>query len=89
MRHGPDLQAGGQRIGYPGHGPAHHREQRQGGDRGRTQDAAERTDRLPGQPVALWFNPATHAEQWLLRATGEQFGVEGVVAYYSIDNALS
>ena len=43
----------------------------------------------PGSRSLLWFNPATHAEQWLLRATGEQFGVEGVVAYYSIDNALS
>jgi len=43
----------------------------------------------PGSRSLLWFNPATHAEQWLLRATGEQFGVEDVVAYYSIDNALS
>jgi hypothetical protein len=43
----------------------------------------------PGSRSLLWFNPATHAEQRLLRAAGEQFGVEGVVAYYTIQNALS
>ncbi len=35
----------------------------------------------------LWFNPSTHAEQWLLRAPAKDAGVIGVVAYNSTENA--
>jgi hypothetical protein len=43
----------------------------------------------PGSQSLLWFNPATHAEQWLLRPTGTQIGVEAVVPYYSAQDAGS
>lgn len=41
----------------------------------------------PGSASLLWFNPATHAEQWLLRAPAKDAGVIGVVAYNSTENA--
>ena len=41
----------------------------------------------PGGASLLWFNPATHAEQWLLRAPAESDGVIGVVPYNSTENA--
>lgn len=41
----------------------------------------------PGSRSLLWFNPGTHAEQWLLRAPANAFGVMGVVSYYSRENA--
>ena len=41
----------------------------------------------PGSSSLLWFNPATHAEQWLLRAPASDAGVIGVVAYNSTENA--
>jgi hypothetical protein len=41
----------------------------------------------PGSSSLLWFNPATHAEQWLLRAPASAAGVIGVVAYNSTENA--
>lgn len=41
----------------------------------------------PGSASLLWFNPATHAEQWLLRAPASDAGVIGVVAYNSTENA--
>lgn len=40
-----------------------------------------------GSDSLLWFNPATHAEQWLLRTPETQAGVLSVVAYYSRENA--
>ena len=40
----------------------------------------------PGSSSLLWFNPATHAEQWLLRTPGSDAGVIGVVAYNSTEN---
>jgi hypothetical protein len=43
----------------------------------------------PGSASLLWFNPATHAEQWLLRAPAKDAGVIGVVAYNSTENAQS
>jgi hypothetical protein len=41
----------------------------------------------PGSSSLLWFNPATHAEQWLLHAPAKDAGVIGVVAYNSTENA--
>jgi TolB protein len=41
----------------------------------------------PGSSSLLWFNPATRAEQWLLRAPASDAGVTGVVAYNSTENA--
>jgi hypothetical protein len=41
----------------------------------------------PGSSSLLWFNPATHAEQWLLRTPAGAAGVIGVVAYNSTENA--
>ena len=41
----------------------------------------------PGSSSLLWFNPATHAEQWLLRAPASAAGVIGVLAYNSTENA--
>jgi hypothetical protein len=41
----------------------------------------------PGSASLLWFNPATHAEQWLLRTPTKDAGVIGVVAYNSTENA--
>ena len=37
----------------------------------------------PGSMSLLWFNPRTHAEQWLLRTPASQAGVETVVPFYS------
>jgi hypothetical protein len=42
----------------------------------------------PGSTSLLWYNPATHAEQWVLRAPADGGGVIGVVAYHSTENAL-
>jgi hypothetical protein len=41
----------------------------------------------PGSESLLWFNPATRAEQWLLRSPAGGGGVIGVVAYNSTENA--
>lgn len=41
----------------------------------------------PGSSSLLWFNPATHAEQWLLRTPAKDAGVIGVIAYNSTENA--
>jgi hypothetical protein len=41
----------------------------------------------PGSESLLWYNPATKAEQWLLRAPAGAAGVIGVVAYNSTENA--
>jgi hypothetical protein len=41
----------------------------------------------PGSSSLLWFNPATHAEQWLLRAPASDAGVIGVVAFNNAENA--
>jgi hypothetical protein len=41
----------------------------------------------PGSSSLLWFNPATHADQWLLRAPAKDAGVIGVIAYNSTENA--
>ena len=41
----------------------------------------------PGSSSLLWFNPATRAEQWLLRAPAKDAGVIGVIAYNSTENA--
>lgn len=43
----------------------------------------------PGSNSLLWFNPGTHAEQWLFKAPVNAFGVLGVVPFYSITNAQS
>jgi hypothetical protein len=42
----------------------------------------------PGSESLLWYNPATKAEQWLLRAPAGTAGVIGVVADNSSQNAL-
>jgi hypothetical protein len=42
----------------------------------------------PGSESLLWYNPATKAEQWLLRAPAGAAGVIGVLAYNSAQNAL-
>ena len=39
-----------------------------------------------GSNSLLWFNPATHAEQWLIRAPGNVAGVEIAVPFYSREN---
>jgi TolB protein len=36
----------------------------------------------------LWYNPRTHAEQFLLRTPSTQLGVETVVPYYTTQNAI-
>ncbi len=43
----------------------------------------------PGSSSLLWFNPATHAEQWLFHAPAKDAGVIGVVAYNSTENEQS
>jgi hypothetical protein len=43
----------------------------------------------PGSSSLLWFNPATQAEQWLLRAPASDAGVIGVIAFNSTENAQS
>lgn len=40
-----------------------------------------------GSNSLLWFNPGTHAEQWLLRAPATAYGVTSVVPYYTRENA--
>jgi len=40
-----------------------------------------------GSESLLWFNPGNRAEQWLLKAPPNAFGVLGVVAYYRYENA--
>jgi len=35
----------------------------------------------------LWYNPGRHAEQWLLKAPANAFGVLAVVPYYSREDA--
>jgi hypothetical protein len=43
----------------------------------------------PGSESLLWYNPATKAEQWLLRTPAGVAGVIGVLAYNSTQNALA
>jgi hypothetical protein len=43
----------------------------------------------PGSESLLWYNPATKAEQWLLRPPADVAGVIGVLAYNSTQNALA
>jgi TolB protein len=40
-----------------------------------------------GSQSLLWFNPGTKAEQWLFKTPGDAMGVQGVVAYNSLENA--
>jgi hypothetical protein len=39
-----------------------------------------------GSNSLLWFNPATHAEQWLIRAPGNVIGVAAAIPFYSRQN---
>jgi len=39
-----------------------------------------------GSNSLLWFNPGTHAEQWLIRAPSNVIGVENAVPFYSRQN---
>jgi hypothetical protein len=39
-----------------------------------------------GSDSLLWFNPATHAEQWLIRAPGNVTGVAAAIPFYSREN---
>ena len=39
-----------------------------------------------GSNSLLWFNPATHAEQWLIRAPGNVTGVASAIPFYSREN---
>ena len=41
-----------------------------------------------GSQSLLWFNPGTRAERWLFRAPASAFGVQAVVPYYSLADAL-
>jgi hypothetical protein len=34
-------------------------------------------------PHLLWFNPATRAEQWLIRAPANEIGVTVAIPFYS------
>ena len=36
-----------------------------------------------GSNSLLWFNPATHAEQWLIRASANEVGVAAAIPFYS------
>ncbi|MGH3202654.1 MAG: hypothetical protein ACRDP5_11490 [Streptosporangiaceae bacterium] len=36
-----------------------------------------------GSNSLLWFNPATHAEQWLIRAPANEVGVAAAIPFYS------
>ena len=36
-----------------------------------------------GSDSLLWFNPATHAEQWLIRAPANEVGVAAAIPFYS------
>jgi hypothetical protein len=40
----------------------------------------------PGNSL-LWYNPGSHAEQWLLKAPAKAYGVLAVVPYYSTEDA--
>jgi hypothetical protein len=40
-----------------------------------------------GSHSLLWYDPGTHAEQWLLRAPAGDFGVTAVVPYYTRENS--
>jgi len=37
----------------------------------------------------LWFNPATDAEQWLMRVPEHVYGTSSAIAFYSRDSAMS
>jgi hypothetical protein len=37
----------------------------------------------PGSSSLLWFNPATHAEQWLVRTPGNVIGASTAIPFYS------
>jgi len=39
-----------------------------------------------GSSSLLWYNPGTHAEQWLIRAPSNVIGVENAVPFYSRQN---
>jgi TolB protein len=39
-----------------------------------------------GSNSLLWYNPGTHAEQWLIRAPSNVIGVENAVPFYSRQN---
>jgi len=39
-----------------------------------------------GSNSLLWYNPGTHAEQWLIRAPSKVIGVENAVPFYSRQN---
>jgi hypothetical protein len=39
-----------------------------------------------GSNSLLWYNPGTHAEQWLIRAPSHVIGVENAVPFYSRQN---
>jgi TolB protein len=39
-----------------------------------------------GSNSLLWFNPATHSEQWLIRAPGNVIGVAMAIPFYSREN---
>ena len=39
-----------------------------------------------GSDSLLWFNPATHAEQWLIRAPSNAIGVASAIPFYSREN---
>jgi hypothetical protein len=39
-----------------------------------------------GSNSLLWYNPGTHAEQWLVRAPSNVIGVEATVPFYSRQN---
>ena len=41
-----------------------------------------------GSNSLLWFNPATHAEQWLIRAPYSVIGVDVALPFYSRENDL-
>jgi len=41
-----------------------------------------------GSQSLLWFNPATRAERWLFRTPASASGVEAVVPYFSLADAL-
>ena len=39
-----------------------------------------------GSNSLLWFNPGTHAEQWLIRAPSNVIGVENAIPFSSRQN---
>ena len=83
MRLAADLLQGGQRLDHPRAAP-----HTTGNDNwGVTVNGDRMLLRAqigcPGSMSLLWYNPRTHAEQWLLRTPASQLGVQAVVAYYS------